>query len=200
MAAIKKRNKTVKIILTVMITLIICFIGAMYNPPTFGHAVTTINMKGGISRHPVFLGLHKNKYVILATGTSRLPYKSNIKVMLEGQQPIDYELSSRLPPEINLGIHKFYDFEDHTMKNLKPGEKFMVAVSIKPKNKIEKPVKYDIKFYDTDSNKVVLTIPVIFKELVNFHISREARRGHGHYQPRDTNSKTHHSKYSPAKH
>ena len=148
----------------------------MYTPPTFGHSVTMITKDGGISRHPVLLGLNEDKYVVLVTGTVKSPYKGNVKIVLEGEPKINYIIYSQYPPEIKIGIHKFYDFEDNTIKNISAWEKFMLALIIKPENKIDKETKYDLKFYDLDSNKIVLSIPIIFKELINFNISKNIRR------------------------
>lgn len=197
------------IIITIIITFTVCTIAAMYTPPNFGHSVTIITKDGGISRHPVLLGLNEDKYVVLVTGTVRSPYKGNVKIVLEGEPEIYYEIYSRYPPELKLGIHKFHDFEDNTIKNISAWDKFMLAVCIKPLNKIDKETKYNLRFYDLDSNKVVLSIPIIFKELVNFNISKEVRRTyseiHGSYNKinnpkkkdtcsRRSKNKTHHSK------
>jgi len=178
----------------------------MYSTPDFGHAVTMITKDGGISRHPVLLGLNKDKYVVLVTGTVKSPYKGNVKIVLEGKPAMDYKIYSRYPPEINLGIHKFHDFEDNTIKNISAWDKYTLAVCLQPKNKISKESKYNLRFYDLDSNNTVLSIPIIFRELVNFNISNEIRRPypktHGFDKksssPKKKDScsvnKTHHSK------
>ena len=204
-----KRKKHLFIIgITIIITFTVCTIAAMYTTPNFGHSVTIITKDGGISRHPVLLGLNEDKYVILVTGTVKSPYKGNVKIVLEGEPEIDYKIYSRYPPELKLGIHKFHDFEDNTIKNISAWDKFMLAVCIKPINKINKESKYNLRFYDVVSNNAVLSIPIIFKELVNFNISKEVRRTyvevHRSNKPNNINkkdsclknskNKTHHSK------
>jgi hypothetical protein len=201
-----KNNSVIKISFTILITLLVCTIAAMYSKPNSGHAVTTISKTGGVSRHSVLLGLNENKYVLLVTGTVKSIYSGNVKIILEGEPKIDYQIYSRYPPELKLGIHKFYDFENNTIKNITAGDKFILTVCIKPINKIVKESKYNLKFYDLDSNKTVLSIPIIFKELNNFNISKEVRRpeikvheprnNSGNHKKNDTSSvnKKHHSK------
>jgi hypothetical protein len=177
----KKRNSVIKIILTIIITLTVCTIAAMYTPPKFGHSVTMITKDGGISRHPVLLGLNENKYVVLVTGTVKSPYRGNVRIVLEGEPKINYEIYSQYPPELNLGIHKFHDFENNTIRNISAWEKFMLTLSLKPLTKIDKESKYILRFYDLDSNFTVLSIPIIFRELDNFNISKDVRRPFSEY-------------------
>jgi hypothetical protein len=171
-----KKRKYYIIFTASILTVSLCTIAAMFTPPTSSHAVTTISKDGGISRHPVLLGLNKNKYTVLVTGTVKPPYKGNVKIVLEGKPEIPYKIYSRYPPELNIGIHKFHGFDDDVLTNIKSPEKFIVTVFIKPVIKIDKESKYYLKFYDLDSNNVVLTVPVIFTELDNFNLSKDVRR------------------------
>ncbi|MEI6677650.1 MAG: hypothetical protein WCL21_03520 [Mariniphaga sp.] len=162
--------------ITIILTFAVCTIAAMYTPPNFGHSVTMITNKGGISKHPVLLGLNEDKYVIFASGTVKAPFKGSVKVVLEGEPKIEYEIFSRYPPELNLGIHKFHEFENNTIKNIYPWEKYALIVYVKPKNKIYETASYNLRFYDLKSNNIVLSIPIIFTELDNFDISKATRR------------------------
>jgi len=164
------------IVLTIVITFMVCTIAAMYTPPNFGHSVTMISNDGGISRHPVLLGLDEEEYVLFASGTVKAPYTGSIKVVLEGEPKIEHKIYSRYPPSLNLGIHKFHEFGNDTIKNIYPWEKYALVVYIKPKNKIDKAANYNLRFYDLESSNIVLSIPIKFNELDNFNISKEVRR------------------------
>jgi len=190
----KKKKHLLIIGLTIIITLSVCTIAAMYTSPNFGHSVTMITKNGGISRHPVLLGLNKDKYIVLVTGTVKSPYKGNVKVVLEGNPIIDYKIYSQYPPNLKLGIHKFHDFEDNTIKNISSWEKFMLTVFIKPKNKIDKESNYNLKFYDLNSTNIVLSIPIIFKELDNFSILKSDRRDYTNFRDSKNKAKIHKKK------
>jgi|GEM_PF-3173272 len=159
-----------------MVTITICTIAAMYTPPGFGHSVTMVTKNGGISRHPVLLGLNRSSYVILVTGTVLPPFRGGFRVALEGDQPVSYKILSRYPPELNLRYHHFHQFKDNMVTDIRPFEKFALTVGIKPDVKITERSDYQLKFYDLKSDKTVLTIPVSFMELDNFNISKQARR------------------------
>lgn len=171
-----KIKKLVMIVATVIITFTICAIAAMYTPPNFGHSVNMLTKNGGICKHPVLLGFNEDKYVVFVTGTVKAPYKGSAKVVLEGDPKIEYKIYSQYPPDIKLGIHKFHGFKNNTIEDLTPWEKFALAVVVKPQVKIDKTSNYKLRFYDVKSNNVVLSIPITFMELDNFHIKKTSRR------------------------
>jgi len=170
------KKKSVIIIITGVATIAICTIAAMYTPPGFGHSVTMVTRDGGISRHPVLLGLNMEKYVILVTGTVIPPYRGGFRIVLEGDPKIEHKIYSSYPPKLHLGMNHFHDFGNDTITNISPLDKFTLAVSIEPRQRIKKESNYELKFYDLKSDNLVLSVPVSFMELDNFNISKKARR------------------------
>ncbi|MFZ0280807.1 MAG: hypothetical protein WAL29_04110 [Bacteroidales bacterium] len=170
------KRKSVIIIITVVATISICTVAAMYTPPGFGHSVTMVTRDGGISRHPVLLGLNMDRYVILVTGTVIPPYRGGFRIVLEGDPDIEHKIYSSYPPSLYLGMNHFHDFGTDTITNIFPRDKFTLAVFIKPEQKIRDESHYTLRFYDLKSNNPVLSVPVSFMELDNFNISKNARR------------------------
>jgi hypothetical protein len=164
------------IIITIAVTIAICTVAAMYTPPGFGHSVTLVTKDGGVSRHPVLLGLNMKKYVILVTGTVIPPYRGGFRIELEGEPKIKPRIYSSYPPSISLGINHFHDFSDNKITNIYPRDKFTLAVYIRPEKPITDFSSYELKFYDLKTDKQVLSVPVTFRELDNFDISKDVRR------------------------
>ena len=170
------KKKSVIIIITVVATVSICTLAAMYTPPGFGHSVTMVSGDGGISRHPVLLGLNMERYVILVTGTVIPPYRGGFRIVLEGDPKIEHKIYSSYPPSLYLGMNHFHEFGNDTITNIFPRDKFTLAVCIKPEQRIREESDYMLRFYDLKSNNPVLSVPVSFKELDNFNISKNGRR------------------------
>lgn len=171
-----KKNKFIlKSGVAIIVAILIFIIGHIYSSPRFAHVGGVITKNGGTAKYSALLGLNENKYVIFVSGTAESTFES-IKVVLEGEQEMDYNICSYFPPTIGLGYHKFYELENNTIKNISAGEKFNLIVSIKPKVRIDKELTYYLKFYDSASDSAVLTIPILFKELINFHIFSKIRR------------------------
>ncbi len=169
-------KKSVIIIITIVATIAICTAAAMYTPPGFGHSVTMVTKDGGISRHPVLLGLNNERYVILVTGTVIPPYRGGFRIVLEGEPKISHKIYSGFPPPFYLGMNHFHGFRNDTVTNIFPRDKFTLAVYIEPEPRIEKESNYLLKFYDLKSDKQVLSVPITFMKLHNFSISKKARR------------------------
>lgn len=189
------KKKTIIIIITIVATISICTVAAMYTPPEFGHSVTMVTKDGGISRHPVLLGLNNKSYVILVTGTVIPPYRGGFRIVLEGEPKIEHQIYSSYPPSFYLGINHFHDFVNDTITNILPRDKFTLAVCIDPVQKIESESSYELKFYDLKSDKQVLSVPITFMELQNFHLSKKVRRPYPE-QCEHTTPETGHGKMS----
>lgn len=170
------KKKAFIIIITVVATITICTVAAMYTPPGFGHSVTMVTKDGGISRHPVLLGYNLNKYVILVTGTIIPPYRGGFRIALEGEPEINTRIYSAFPPPFYLGLNHFHDFSNSTVTNISPRDKFTLAVCLEPENRINNESCYELKFYDLKSDKQVLSVPITFMELDNFNLSKNVRR------------------------
>jgi hypothetical protein len=170
------KKKSVIIIITVVVTVAICTVAAMYTPPGFGHSVTMVTRDGGISRHPVLLGFDINKYVILVTGTIIPPYRGGFRIVLEGEPEIPHRIYSAFPPPLYLGMNHFHNFINNTVTDISQGDKFTLAVCLEPGQRIKSESSYELKFYDLKSEKQVLSVPITFMELDNFNLSKEVRR------------------------
>jgi YHS domain-containing protein len=96
------------------------------------HAITTVSNKGGSVRHAVELKGGEDRYTIVVTSTVIPPYRGDIKMALEGEPQIPYEIRSSLPPRFNLGVHKWYSIEGDIVKSVKPRDKFILWLILKP--------------------------------------------------------------------
>lgn len=170
-----KKNKFIlKSGVAIIVGILIFVLQEMYSSPRFGHVGGMIT-KNGDTAHAGLLGLNEDNYVIYVSGIAKSPFES-IKIVLEGEPEIDYNIKSQNPPTIDLGYHKFYEFENNIIRNISADERYNLLVSIKPKVRINKESMYYLKFYDLVSDSTVLTIPILFKELINFHIFSKIKR------------------------
>ena len=68
------------------------------------HAIGVIKAGGGTARHPVSLESGEESYMLIATATVIPPYRGDVKVVLEGEPAMEYEIHSS-GPVLDLGLH-----------------------------------------------------------------------------------------------
>lgn len=95
------------------------------------HAIGLITTKGGKARHPSFFSSGKTRYSQIATATILPPFRGDVKVLLEGDPKMDYEIHFS-KPVIDLGLHRLPDFKDGILYGLQPRDRLALWVMIHP--------------------------------------------------------------------
>lgn len=125
-----------------------------------GHAIGLIRLDGGSARHPIVLESGKRRYSLIVTATVIPPYRGDTRIVLEGLPEQDYEI--RLSePVIRLPLHRSPEFRDGVLYGLEPRDRLALWVVIRPSVPAEG--KYSLRFYDTETGRPVLSVPVIFR-------------------------------------
>lgn len=104
---------------------------ATYRWNDSAHAIGVIKAGGGSARHPVSLESGEESYMLIATATVVPPYRGNVKIVLEGEPAMEYEIHAS-GPIVDLGLHDWPAFRDNTLSGLKPGDRPALWVSMKP--------------------------------------------------------------------
>lgn len=86
------------------------------------HAIGLMSMNGGKARHPSFLESGWNRYAQITTATVLPPYKGDVRVILEGQPALDYDIRFS-EPVIDLGIRRLPEFRDNILYGVEPGDR-----------------------------------------------------------------------------
>jgi len=95
------------------------------------HAIGLITAKGGKARHPSFFTSGNTRYAQIATATILPPFRGDVKVLLEGDPKMDYEIHFS-KPVIDLGLHRLPDFKDGILYGLQPKDQVALWVMIHP--------------------------------------------------------------------
>jgi len=86
------------------------------------HAMGLLSVNGGKVRHPSFLESGWDRYAQITTVSVLPPYRGNVRVVLEGDPPLDYDIHFA-EPVVDLGLHPLPDFRDHVLYGVKPGDR-----------------------------------------------------------------------------
>jgi YHS domain-containing protein len=95
------------------------------------HAIGVIKAKGGTARHPVSLESGEESYILIATATVVPPYRGDVRVVLEGEPAIEYEIHAA-GPIVDLGLHRWPQFRDNTFYGLKPRDRPALWIKMSP--------------------------------------------------------------------
>ena len=114
------------------VAVVVSLLAASHRWNDSAHAITTVSNRGGSVRHAVELKGGEGRYSIIVTSRVIPPYRGDIKIKLEGELPIPYEIHSALPPKLNLGVHKWYSIQNNVMRGVKPKDKFILWLILKP--------------------------------------------------------------------
>jgi len=130
----------------------------------FSHTIGILTAKGGVPVHTGHLETDAElfgKYTVFLTATAAPPVAGDIKIELVGPAPISYTVSSRYPPVVPLlnQLHRWYRFEDATLKGVTPGDDIAVVVKMEPPTALG---KYELTFTNVKTKQVYLTMPVVF--------------------------------------
>ena len=94
------------------------------------------------------------------TATVIPPYRGNARLVLEGLPEQDYEIQFSAPV-IDLPLRRRPEFRDGVLHGLQPGDRLALWVVIRPSAPARG--KHDLRFYDTETQRPVLSVPVIFR-------------------------------------
>ena len=147
-----------KRILVFVFAAALCVTAAWYRPGDSAHAMGMVSVKGGRAIHPVHLPAGKDRYTLVLTGTILPPYQGNARVVVEGEPAPSYDVYGS-DPVVDLGLRHRPHFNDQTLTDLKPKDRFTVWVVIRPPESLTAG-KYNVTFYDTATDRSVLRIPV----------------------------------------
>lgn len=143
---------------------------ASYRWSDSGHTIGLVSQKGGRVRHPAELESGKHRYTQIVTATVLPPYHGDARVVLEGAPPLESEIYLA-GPIINLKLRRTPVFENHVLKDLRPGDRIALWLVMRPAaNAGGVPErarmcsgKYTLALYDTQSGRPVLRAPIILK-------------------------------------
>jgi hypothetical protein len=152
------------------------------------HAIGLVTAAGGKVRHPAVFEGEWDRYMQITTATVLPPFRGDARVVLEGERVPDYRLYYS-EPVVNLGLKRIPRFENDILHDLRPGDRIALWVELTPEKAIggtgardpsgllanPKPVKGGLRlsFYDTRTERPVLSIPFIFKRKKKGHDTSE---------------------------
>ena len=113
------------------ISAVVCTLAASHRFYDSAHTIGTIKVDGGKARHPILLERGRDSYTIIATATVLPPYRGDVRVAVEGEPAMEYEIYPD-KPVINLNPYHRPEFRDNTLHNLKPRDKVALWVVMKP--------------------------------------------------------------------
>ncbi len=173
----------VRKILFFSIAVCISLAGATYRWTDSAHSIGIIKASGGMARHPSILESGSSLYTLIATATVIPPYRGDARITLEGGPEMDYTIHSS-DPVIDLGIRRHPRLKENVLYDLRPKDRIALWVVMKPPAHDlaftkaccdgikQEPAKYSgrentggrytLAFYDTKTNRAVLSVPLIF--------------------------------------
>jgi YHS domain-containing protein len=106
-------------------------LAAWYRWSDSAHAIGIIRRGGGTARHPVALQGGRDAYVLIATATVIPPYRGDVRVAVEGDPPMAFDLEvSR--PVVDLGLHRWPVLEGRTLRGLSPRDRVALWLRLGP--------------------------------------------------------------------
>ena len=120
----------IKSIITFVLAVFISLAAAEYRWGDSSHAIGLLSVNGGKARHPSFLESGWNHYTQITTATVLPPYRGDVRVVLEGYPPLDYDL--RLSePVVDLGLRRLPDFRDDILYDVQPRDRLALWVLLR---------------------------------------------------------------------
>ncbi len=117
----------IRSMVTFVLAVLISLAAAAYRWGDSSHAIGLLSAKGGKARHPSFLVSGWDRYTQITTATVLPPYRGDVRVLLEGNPPLDYDL--RLSgPVVDLGLRRLPDFRDDILYGVQPGDRLALWV------------------------------------------------------------------------
>ena len=120
----------IKSIITFVLAVFISLAAAEYRWGDSSHAIGLLSVNGGKARHPSFLESGWDRYAQITTATVLPPYRGDVRVVLEGNPPLDYDL--RLSkPVVDLGLRRLPDFRDDILYDVQPRDRLALWVLLR---------------------------------------------------------------------
>lgn len=95
------------------------------------HAMGVVRSGGGAARHPVALEGGRGSYVLVATAAVIPPYRGDVRVGVEGDPAMGWDLElSR--PILDLGLHRWPSLEGDVLRGLAPLDRLALWVRLRP--------------------------------------------------------------------
>ncbi len=104
---------------------------AWYRPGDSAHAMGLVSVKGGQARHSVHLPDGKDRYTLVVTGTVLPPYRGDARVVVAGEPEMSYDVYGS-DPVLDLGLRRRPGFDDQTLTDLRPKDRFTLWVVMRP--------------------------------------------------------------------
>lgn len=119
-------------LLVFAVSVAVCTVAATHRFHDSAHTIGTIKADGGKARHPILLDKGRDSYTLIATATVIPPYRGDVRVAVEGEPAMTYEIYNN-DPVIDLNPYHKPGFRDNTLTNLRPRDKVALWVVMKPK-------------------------------------------------------------------
>ena len=120
-----------KSIITLVAAIAISTVAATHRWSDSAHSIGLVTQGGGKVRHPVHFTAGRGRRMLIATATVIPPYRGDARITVEGEPPMDYQLSfSR--PIVDLGIRRLPEFRDDTLYGLEPRDRLAIWVKMYP--------------------------------------------------------------------
>ena len=109
-------------IVTFILTVIISLAAAEYRWGDSSHAMGLLSLSGGKARHPSFLESGWDHYAQITTVTVLPPYKGDVRIILEGDPPLDYDIRFAAPV-VDLGLRRRPEFREGVLYSVESGDR-----------------------------------------------------------------------------
>ncbi len=120
-----------KKIIIFIVTVGVSLLAASHRWNDSAHAIGVIKADGGTARHPISLESGEDSYMLIATATVLPPYRGDVRVVLEGEPAMEYEIHSS-GPIVDLGLYPWPAFKEGIFYGLKPKDRPALWVKMKP--------------------------------------------------------------------
>ena len=95
------------------------------------HSIGLITKEGGKVRHPVHFTTGTGRRMLIATATVLPPYRGDARITVEGDPPMEHQISFS-KPIVDLGIRSWPEFREDTLYGLEPMDRLAIWVKMYP--------------------------------------------------------------------
>lgn len=120
-----------KSIITFVAAVAISTVAATSHWGDAAHSIGLITKGGGKVRHPARFTAGTGRRMLIATATVIPPYRGDARITVEGDPPMEYQVSFS-KPIIDLGIRSWPEFRDNTLYGLEPMDRLAIWVEMHP--------------------------------------------------------------------
>ena len=117
----------IRSIITLVLAVLLSLVAAVHRWGDSSHAIGLMSLNGGKARHPSFLESGWDRYAQITTARVLPPYRGDVRVVLEGDPPLDYDIRFS-KPVVDLGLRRLPDFRDDILYGIQPGDRLALWV------------------------------------------------------------------------